>query len=129
MKTKPLTARAEARRLEDRLKAAQGLDSEERVKALVRKQYDSMQEDINKLKEGKLGRITNIYKMKDIVAGGKKTAQEAHAVINPDTKEIVVDNDEIKKATLTHCMNTFRHEDPHEDVEDLVNLVNSVHED
>ena len=26
-------------------------------------------------------------------------------------------------------MNTFRHEDPHEDVEDLVNLVNSVHED
>ena len=44
-------------------------------------------------------------------------------------KEIVVADEEIKKATLNHCMNTFRHEDPHEDVEDLLTMVNSVHED
>ena len=62
--SKPMTARAEARRLEDKLKAAQGLDSEERVRALMKKQYSSMEEEINKLKEGKFGRVTNIFKMK-----------------------------------------------------------------
>ena len=50
-KTKPLTARAEARRLEDRLKAAQGLDFEERVNALVRK-HDSMQETLISSRRG-----------------------------------------------------------------------------
>ena len=123
-----MTRKAETRRLADKLKAAQGLDSEERVKALVRKQYDSMEEEINKLKEGKFGRVTNIFKLKDIVAGGKRTPQEAHTVLDPETKELVVENKKIKKATLNHCMNTFRHTYPHEDVAMLVNMVNAVHD-
>ena len=127
-KSKPMTRRAENVRLETKLKAVQGLEAEEKVKALLRRQYNSMEEEINKLKEGKFGRVTNIFKMKDIVAGGKKTPQEAHAVLDPETKEIVVDNESIKKATLSHCMNTFRHDQPHEDVKMLVDMVNSVHD-
>ena len=71
-----------------------------------------MEEEINKLKEGKFGRVTNIFKMKDIVAGGKKTPQEAHAVVDPETKELVVANKNIKIAALNHCINTFRHDHP-----------------
>ena len=46
------------------MKAAQGLDSEENVKALMRKQYEAIEDDINKLKAGKFGRLTNVFKMK-----------------------------------------------------------------
>ena len=62
------------------LKAAQGLDGKNSVRELMRKQYDTMEAEINKLKEGKFGRVTNIFKMKDIMAGLKKRPQEAHAV-------------------------------------------------
>ena len=127
-KTKPMTDKAETRRLEDRLKSAQGLDDEDSVKRLMRKQYETMEEEINKLKHGKFGRIANIFKMKEIVGGSKKTPQESHAVMNVETNELVVSNSEIKRVTLNHCMNTFKHNHPHEDVELLVNLVNSVHD-
>ena len=63
-KSKPRTEKAEARGLEVRLKAAQGLDSEENVNTLMRKQYEAIEDDINRLKEGKLGRLTNVFKMK-----------------------------------------------------------------
>ena len=51
---KPITLKAEKRRLETRLKAAQGLDDEKKVKDLLRKQYDVMVEEINKLKKESL---------------------------------------------------------------------------
>ena len=59
------------------------------------KQYDTMEAERNKLKEGKFGRVTNIFKMKDIVAGSKKRPQEAHAVFDVETKNLVVSTEEI----------------------------------
>ena len=66
--------------------------------------------------------------MKEIVSGSKKGPQEPHAVKDANTDELVVASTEIKRVTLNHCMNTFKHSHPHEDVEALVNVVNSVHE-
>ena len=127
-KSKPITLKAEQQRLETRLKAAQGLDGEQAVKDLMRKQYDSMEREINKLKEGKFGRVTNILKMKDIVTGSKKMPQEASAVYDVEKKELVVSNEDIKRVTLKHCMNTLKNKTPDKDVEDLVKLINKVHE-
>ena len=127
-KSKPLTLKAEKQRLETRLKAAQGLDGEQAVKDLMRKQYDSMEREINKLKEGKFGRVTNILKMKEIVTGSKKMPQEASAVYDVEKKELVVSNADIKRVTLKHCMNTLKNKNPDKDVEDLVKLINKVHE-
>ena len=106
------------------MKAAQGLDDEVSVKELMRKQYNTMEAEINKLKEGKFGRVTNIFKMKDIVAGAKKRPQEAHAVLDVEKRDLVVSTEEIKKVTLRHIMNTFICVAPHEDVELLVTMVN-----
>ena len=52
--------------------------------------------------EGKFGRVTNVFKMKEIVAGAKKRPQEAHAVLDVETKNLVVSTEEIKKVTLNH---------------------------
>ena len=67
-----------------------------------------MEEQINKLKEGKFGRITNVFKMKEIVGGGKQTPQEPHAGMDSETGELVVSNSEVKRVTLQHCMNMFK---------------------
>ena len=93
----------------------------------MRKQYDTMEEEINKLKEGKLWRVTNIFKMKDIVVGSKKRPQEAHAVMDVETKNLVVATQEIEKVTLNHVMNTFKRGAPHKDVELIIKMVNKAH--
>ena len=83
-KTQPMTKKSAQRRLELRLAAAQGMDSEENVRELMRRQYEQLKDEINKLKENKYGRITNVFKMREIVAGPKKAPQEAHAVIDKE---------------------------------------------
>ena len=127
-KSKPMTEKAAERRLEVRLKAAQGLDDDDKVKELMKTQYIEMEEMINNLKLGKFGRATNIHKMKQIVTGSKKAAQEPHAVLDSEKEELVVSNEEIKKVTLKHCLDSLKNNDPEEDVKPLVDLVNKVHD-
>ena len=126
--TKPMTVKAVERRLEIRLKAAQGLDEEDKVKELMKTQYIEMEKMINDLKLGKFGRATNVLKMKQIVTGSKKAVQEPHAVFDVEKEELVVSNEEIKKVTLKHCMNSLKNNDPDDDVKIIVDLVNEVHE-
>ena len=66
--------------------------------------------------------------MKEIVAGSRKSQQEPHAVIDSDNNELVVGNDEIKKVTLKHCVNSLKNDTPEEEVNDIVKLVNNIHE-
>ena len=73
-------------------------------------------------------RSTSVFKMKEIVAGPKKSQQEPHAVINSETKELVVGTDEIKEVTLKHCINSLKNSIPEEEVRQIVQLVNNVHE-
>ena len=89
-KTKPMTQKTCQTRLEIRLKAAKGLDDDEKVKKLRRKQYSDMEEEINNLKKAKLGRATNVHKMKEKVAGSKKAAQEPQAILDVETDELVI---------------------------------------
>ena len=72
---------------------------------------------------------TNVFKMKEIVGGRKKTLQEPHAVLDTEANELVASNAEVRRVTLKHCMDTFKKENPHEDVEVLVNMVNKVHDE
>ena len=127
-KTKPMTKKANQRRLEIRLAAAQGLDDQEKFRELMRKQFEQLEEEINKLKQNKFGRVTNVFKMREIVAGPKKVKQEAHAVLDKATKELVVSNEGIKRLTLEHCMDTLKDNEPEDDVEPLVNVLKQAHD-
>ena len=44
-------------------------------------------DEINKIKAAKHGRVTNVFKMREIVARSKKQQQEAHAVKDPRAGE------------------------------------------
>jgi hypothetical protein len=104
------------------------MDDEKIVKELLRNQYNTMEAEINKLKEGKFGRVTNVFKMKEIVAGAKKRPQEAHTVLDVETKNLIVSTEEIKRVTLNHVMNTFKRVAPHEDVKLIVIMVSEAHD-
>ena len=93
----------------------------------MKKQFEYKEDEINKLKHCKYGRATNVFKMREQVCGRKKAPQEAHAVKNVKTGEHAVSNDEIKEVTLTHCINTFKKNDPEEDVETIVELRDKLH--
>ena len=41
--------------------------------------------------------------MKEIIAGKRKGAQEAQAIFNSETNELVLSTTEIKQVTLRHC--------------------------
>ena len=80
-----------------------------------------MEAAINKLKEGKFGRVTNVFKIKEIFAGANKRPQEAHAVLDVETTE------EIKRVILNHVMNTFKRV-THDDVALIITMVNEAHD-
>ena len=119
-KSKPMTKKAISRRLEDRLRNVQRLDDADKLRELRRKHYDNMEEEIYKLKLAKYGRATSVFKVREIVAGPKKSPQEPHTIIDKDKEELVVKNEEIKKVTLKHCLNSLEDNVPEEDVKHLV---------
>ena len=47
------------------------------------------------------------FKMQNIVAGPKKAGQEAQAVIDSRTGELVVAGSAIRKASLEYCLDTL----------------------
>ena len=80
------------------------------------------------MKLAKYGRATSVFKMKEIVAGPKKAIQEPHAILDKDTDELVIGNEEIKKVTLKHCLKSLENNVPEEEVQQIVKLVNTVHD-
>ena len=132
---KPISARRldseeKAQGLEGQLISSKGLDTEEEAKAnrLWKKQSEHIEEAINKIKTGKPGNITSIFKMREIVAGPKKPKQEAHAVLDAKTGEVVVSNNEIKRVNLEHCLRVLKDKEPEDNVKLLVQLESDLHD-
>ena len=66
------------------------------------------------LKKTKLGRVGQIMKMRSIVAGPKKKGQEAIALKDSRSGELVVSTSEIKRVTTEYCQDLFNNNKPSE---------------
>ena len=115
--------------LEDEQSPTKGLETKEELKAsrLWRKQAEYIEEAINGIKTGKPGNITSVFKMQEIVAGPKKPKQEAHAVLDSNTGEVVVSNEEIKRVNLEHCLKVLKDKEPENEVKLLIKLESDLH--
>ena len=120
-KSKPQTKRAKRAQ-----KEIEGAESEEATD-LLKRQSKRMIEALEKVRYTK-GRVSKIFEMKDIVAGKKKAPAEAQAIKDPDTGELIVSNSKINEVTLKYCLNTLKNNDPEEDVKELIELKEKVHE-
>ena len=130
-KTKPPTKRKTSRRLVEISKAASRMEDEEdeKVNKIFKKQSEELEEDINNLNKGKFGRVTNVFKMAEIVGGAKKQKEDAHAITDPETKELVISTEEIKRISLAHCVNVLTKGPGHPDAELWVKLESGLHEE
>ena len=73
------------------------VSDEVEAKELMRKQSDKMEAEILKVTSSKLGRCGQVFKMREVVAGPKKGGQEAQAVIDSRSGELVVAGSEIRR--------------------------------
>ena len=93
---------------------------------LLRRQSERLEKAINKIKESKLGRAGTVYKMKDEIAGHKKTKQEATAVCDPKTGELIVSKEKIKEVTLEYVIANLKGNEPDEEVKQMVELRRAI---
>ena len=70
---------------------------------LLKSQSKKIEEEIIKLKSQKLGRVGSVFKMKEVINGPKKPSQEPTAIRDPNTGDLIVSNEEIRKVTLAYC--------------------------
>ena len=95
---------------------------DEKDNDLLKRQADRLESAINKIKENKLGRAGSVYKMKDEIAGHKKAKEEATAIRDPVTDELIVSKDMIKKVTLEYVVKNLEGNIPDKEVRDMVKL-------
>ena len=101
---------------------------------IIKKQSERIEKEVEAIRQMKQGRCTQVFKMKEIIAGPKKAGQEAAAVKDPKTGKMVVNNGDIKKTCLKYSLDVLKKNEPSELFkdqmkfkEDLINqLVNDT---
>ena len=96
-------------------------------KEILSKQSKIIEDQINELKEKRLGRVGTIFKMKEMINGPKKGGQELTAVRHPVSGEMVVSTEEIKRVTLEYCVKNLENLPPDPEVEMDTNLKEYLH--
>ena len=73
---------------------------------------------IAEIKSSKQGRVGNVFRIKKLIAGPKKTPQEAAAMKDTNNGELLVNKNDINKATLEYCVQNLKNNKPNDDVKD-----------
>ena len=76
----------------------------------------------------KLGGCGELFKMRDVVAGPKKPGQEAQAVVDSRSGDLVVAASAIQKASLEYCLDTLEKNKPKENFIELIEAKRKLHE-
>ena len=109
--------------------SATGMEDEgSRIHELQQQQPDQIEKAINEIKLGKHGRITNVHKMREVVAGQKKQQQEAHTVQDSKTGKTVLSIEEIKPVHLKHCLEVLKNNVPKPEIVPLLNFQSDLHD-
>ena len=69
-----------------------------------------------------------MFKMRARIGGSKKVAQDAHAIKDPITGELLVATEEIKRATLEYNCNVLKNNEAEEGFEELVKMKEELHD-
>ena len=94
---------------------------------LLRKQSLKIEEDITNIKEGKKGRVGQVYNMMKYLGGDKKEGQEPVAIRDPKTKQLIIAPKDIQKVTLQYCVENLSKRKPDKEQEEVKELRQKVH--
>ena len=99
-------------------KASKKISDNDAAADMMEKQV-RLEEHITKMTSSKEGQYGKVFKMREVVNGPKKKAQEAKTIKHPESGELIVSSKEIKKTTLEYCLGVLKENKPAEDVEEL----------
>ena len=101
--------------------------SQEQVRDRVRDEYKEMEEMIQ---EGMTGKDLNekMYNLKSVITGPKIERTEASALCHPETKEVIVNRDEIKRVVLEHNIKILKKNEVPDSAKAKVEEKKKVHE-
>ena len=85
---------------------------------LKRKQSERIEKHVKQIRELKQGRCTEVFKMREIIVGPKKSGQEATAIKDFRTGELIVNKNEIKKSSLEYCLSVLTKNELRDDFKD-----------
>ena len=95
---------------------------------ILKQQSDQLEREILEIKSNKQGRASKVFKMKARIGGSKQMGQEAHAIKDPISGELLVSGEEIKKATLQYNCDVLRNNEAEEGFEEMVKLKEDLHD-
>ena len=99
-----------------------------KAKDLLARQSEQIKRDILEIKSNAKGRAAQVFKMKTRLGGSNKAAQDAHAIKDPRTGELLVTTQEIKSATLEYNCHVLKNNVADEGFEELVKLKEDLHD-
>ena len=97
-------------------------------KELLAKQSKKIEDEIRSIKDDVNGRVGRVFRMRDMIKGSKKSGQEAHAIRDNKTKEVIVNHELIKERTLEYNVNNLKNNEPSENVVGLVKVMSDLHD-
>ena len=97
-------------------------------KEILQSQCIKIEKQIQDIKDKRMGRVGNIFKMKESISGPKKGNQEPTAVRHPETGDMIVSSDEIKRVTLNYCVQNLVDKPSDPKVEKEINIKKELHD-
>ena len=88
---------------------------EEIGKCIMNVRANAIEKQVNLVKSSSTSRPSTAFMMRKLICGSKKQQLPPEAIEDVETGEIIVDKDEIKKATLTYCTNVLQKNQVNED--------------
>ena len=97
---------------------AQGpLGESDVAKDLIEKQSKMIDEEVVKIQKGNNGKVGQIFKIAKQLKG--EALNQAHAVKDPETKRLVVEQSEIKSISLKFCKKVLERNEPKKEMEKM----------
>ena len=107
------------------LKSSQGKKD---VKELLKEQSEKIEKEILDIKQCNQGRCSKVFQMKSKINGSKISNQEAHAIKDPKTGDLIVAREEIKIASLEYNCDVLKNNEPEEGFKDMVEIKEKLHD-
>ena len=97
-------------------------DETEEVKArlMFEEQGKIVDDELKKINEAKHGKAGQIWAIRKKVIGGKKADSLATAIVDPVTKNLITNKNQIKDTILKYCIETLSNNEPEERFKDEI---------
>ena len=107
---------------------AQGpLGESDVAKDLIEKQSKMIDEEVVKIQKGNNGKVGQIFKIAKQLKG--EATNQAHAIKDPETKRLVVEQSEIKSISLKFCKKVLERNEPKKEMEKMFEMRKTLNEE